>query len=170
MPGRTQYGMPSNPWRDRYQQASFRGAIFYTEQDSRVSGRRVALHEYPHRDTPYAEDLGRRAVRHPITGYLIGPNYLGPRDELINAVEAEGPGMLIHPLLPQMQVICEAYTVHENREAGGKCVFEMMFVEAGSDAGASPTQATATVASQAASNTSSAAAANFNQQVAGFNK
>jgi prophage DNA circulation protein len=170
MPGRTQYGMPSNPWRDKYQQASFRGAIFHTETDARNSGRRVALHQYPKKDIPYAEDMGRRAVRHPITGYLIGPNYIGPRDELVNACETEGPGQLIHPLLKPMQVICENYTVTESRERGGYCVFEMMFVEAGSDAGSSATQSTSAQASQSATATSQAAAASFNQQVQAFNQ
>jgi prophage DNA circulation protein len=170
MPGRTQYGMPSNPWRDKYQQASFRGAIFYTESDARSSGRRVALHQYPKKDQPYAEDMGRRAVHHPITGYLIGPNYLGPRDALIDALEKEGPGQLIHPLLRPMQVICETYTVTENRERGGYCTFEMQFVEAGSDAGSSPSAATASIAAQSASDTSSGAAANLNRQVQAANR
>jgi prophage DNA circulation protein len=170
MPGRTQYGMPSNPWRDKYQQASFRGAIFYTENDGRSSGRRIALHQYPHRDTPYAEDLGRRAVRHPVTGYLIGPNYIGPRDQLTDALETEGPGQLIHPLLRPMQVICENYTVTESRERGGYCTFEMMFVEAGSDAGSSASAATASVATQSATSTSSAAAQTLNAQVKAFNQ
>jgi prophage DNA circulation protein len=169
MPGRTQYGMPSNPWRDKYQQASFRGAIFYTESDSRSSGRRVAVHQYPKRDTPYSEDLGRRAVQHPITGYLIGPDYIGPRDDLIDALEKEGPGQLIHPLLKPMQVLCTNYTVTESRERGGYCSFEMMFVEAGSDAGTMPTQSTSAAASQAANSTSSAATARLNAQVSAFN-
>lgn len=162
--------MPSNPWRDKYQQASFRGAIFHTESDGRSSGRRVALHQYPHRDTPYAEDLGRRAVQHPVTGYLIGPNYIGPRDALIDALEKEGPGQLIHPLLRPMQVVCTNYTVTETRERGGYCSFEMMFVEAGSDAGSSPSQATSASAQAAASAASASAAANFNSQVIGFNE
>lgn len=170
MAGRTQYGMPSNPWRDRWQQASFRGAIFYCEHDARASGRRVAVHEYPKRDTPYSEDMGKRAVRHPISAYLVGPNYVGERDSLISALEREGPGMLIHPLLGQMQVICETYTVTETREKGGFCQFEMLFVEAGSDAGSSPTQSTSAAATQSASTASSSATARLNQQVQAFNQ
>jgi prophage DNA circulation protein len=170
MAGRTQYGMPSNPWRDKYQQASFRGAIFHTESDGRASGRRVAVHQYPHRDTPYSEDLGRRAVQHPITGYLIGPNYIGPRDQLIDALEKEGPGELIHPLLKPMQVICTNYTVTETRERGGYCSFEMMFVEAGSDAGSAPTQSTSAAAAQSANSASTFAAGSLNAAVQAFNE
>ena len=156
MPGRTQYGMPSNPWRDRWQQASFRGAIFYSEHDARSGGRRLAIHSYP-KGGIYTEDMGHRVIRHPVTGYLIGPNYLGPRDDLINALETEGPGMLIHPLLGQMQVSCETYTVTETRERGGYCQFEMMFVEAGADAGSSPTASTQDAASGAAGHSSGGA-------------
>jgi DNA circularisation protein N-terminus len=58
-------------WRARLREASFKGAAFHVEQQGRVSGRRTVVHEYPKRDDPYAEDLGRHAVRYQITGYVI---------------------------------------------------------------------------------------------------
>jgi prophage DNA circulation protein len=160
---RNSNGMPSNPWRQRWRQASFKGATFYVEHDSRASGRRVALHQYPKRDTPYAEDMGRRAVRHIVNGYQIGPNYIGPRDSLISALESEGPGMLVHPLLGQMNVMCDAYSVSERRVAGGMCVFEMSFVESGA-AGDSPAgQATAPAVNATAGHSDGAAIAALQQ-------
>ena len=41
--------------------ASFRGVAFEVESHSESGGRRIELHEYPLRDTPYAEDLGKKA-------------------------------------------------------------------------------------------------------------
>ena len=79
--------------------------------------------------------MGRRAVRHRVEGYCIGKDYLGPRDALIEALEKDGPGTLIHPLLGQMEVMCDNYSVMESRERGGYCLFQMMFVEAGSAEG-----------------------------------
>jgi prophage DNA circulation protein len=120
-----------NPWRDRLRPASFRGAGFNVETSGKSSGRRTVLHEYPKRDIPFAEDMGRRAKRFRINGFLIGRDYLTARDKLITALEAEGPGILIHPSLPQLEVMCEGYTVEETRERGGYCSFDMTFVEHG---------------------------------------
>jgi prophage DNA circulation protein len=52
-----------NPWRDVLlsQPASFRGVIFHVETGGKSSGRRTVTHEYPKRDDPYAEDMGRVA-------------------------------------------------------------------------------------------------------------
>ncbi|HCS4673821.1 TPA: DNA circularization N-terminal domain-containing protein, partial [Escherichia coli] len=46
-------------WKDRLQDASFRGVPFKVEEESAGAGRRVETHEYPNRDKPYTEDLGK---------------------------------------------------------------------------------------------------------------
>ena len=43
-------------------EASFKGAPFHVEETGGQFGRRTVLHEYPFRDLPYGEDLGRSAV------------------------------------------------------------------------------------------------------------
>jgi hypothetical protein len=123
-----------NPWRDKYQEAAFRGVMFFVETDARQGGRRVAMHEYPKRNTPYAEDMGRKAKRFLVQGYLIGKNYLEQKYRLIDALEKDGPGMLRLPLPYQMsdeKVMVMAYTVTEARERGGYCQVEMDFIEYG---------------------------------------
>ncbi|MET3995998.1 hypothetical protein ABID65_007670 [Bradyrhizobium sp. S3.9.2] len=123
-----------NPWRDRWQQAAFRGAPFFVETGGQGGGRRVTMHEYPKRNTPYAEDMGKRANRYTVQGYLIGPDYLSLRDALITALEKDGPGMLRLPLPYKMQdvkVMVQGYSITEARERGGMCAIEMDFVEYG---------------------------------------
>ena len=142
-----------SPWRSKWVQAQFREAIFYVETDSRASGRRVALHEYPKRSIPYAEDMGRKAVTITVQGYCIGRvtltapvgirtgpqagpgrDYLTMKNNLITALEADGPGVLILPLQYQftsLNVMVQGYSVNEARERGGMCMFEMSFVEFG---------------------------------------
>jgi len=123
-----------NPWRNKYQEAAFRGVQFYVETDARQGGRRVALHEYPKRNTPYAEDMGRKAKRFLVQGYLIGPKYLEQKYRLVDALEKDGPGMLRLPLPYQMQdekVMVMSYTVTEARERGGYCQVDMDFTEYG---------------------------------------
>ena len=123
------------PWRQRLRPASFRGATFHVEVDGKASGRRVALHEYPKRDTPYAEDMGRRARRHTIEGYVImsprQQDYTQERDALVRALETEGPGTLVHPSIGTEQVVCDQFSCTETRERGGYCAFQMLFIEAG---------------------------------------
>jgi prophage DNA circulation protein len=122
------------PWRDKYKQAWFRGAFFHVDTDRRSGGRRVALHQYPKRSIPYAEDLGRQANGFSVAGYLIGPDYLVAKDTLIQALEQDGPGLLRLPLpyaMADMTVMVRGYAVTESRERGGMCTAEMEFVEYG---------------------------------------
>jgi prophage DNA circulation protein len=122
------------PWRDKYKRARFREAEFFTESDLRAGGRRVVTHEYPKRNTPYSEDMGRAAIKFQVQGFLIGRDYLVAKDNLVSALEMDGPGMLRLPLqymMSDVKVMVQSYTVTESRERGGFCVVDMGFVEYG---------------------------------------
>jgi len=161
-----------NPWRDSYNQlppdvanfgnASYRGIPFYVEIVAKGSGRRSVLHEFPKRDTPYAEDLGRRAYQFTIVGYLIGPIYQTFRDSLENALESNTtPGELVLPLRVQRYLVtCVQYVISERRIWGGYAEVEMTFVESGVAPGAQATNTQAQIAA-----TSAAAAAAAQQQL-----
>ena len=130
-----------NPWRTQLltEQASFRGVIFHIESGSRSSGRRSVLHEYPKRNEPFAEDMGRATRRFQFSGYLVyRPNnpvyiYTEQRKRLYTALEEDDIGKLVHPIFAPggMNVMCERYSMIENRERGGFTQFEMQFAEAG---------------------------------------
>src|SRR5215471_8324607 len=96
------------PWRDELLPASFRGAMFHVDSGSKESGRRIVVHEFPKRDIPYAEDMGRRSMEFSVRGYCITfpvdtsvdlymRDYRLSRDALITALEMEGPGPLQLP-------------------------------------------------------------------------
>jgi hypothetical protein len=114
--------------------ASFKQAPFYVDQQGRSSGRRTVLHQYPKRDIPYAEDMGREAMRYQMTGYLImAPNwnavgtgtyggygasrhhtndyvqmlsnYDVARDLLEAALCSKSPGKLIDPYNPRLALV-----------------------------------------------------------------
>lgn len=130
-------------WRDRLLPASFRGAQFHVETGGRQGGRRIARHEFPKKDKPYSEDMGRRARVMRIAGYVIGPDYTFERDDLISALERSGPGMLVHPTQGQMLVVVDDFFCSESRQRGGMAEFDMSFIEAGqapSNASAAATQ------------------------------
>lgn len=118
-------------WRDQLRTASFRGVAFKISAAGHEGGRRIALHEYPQRDTPFAEDLGRRGRATSIEGYVLGPNYMADRDTLIRALDAAGPGTLVHPYLGTMSVVCDHYRLSETSDEGGLARFSMSFMESG---------------------------------------
>lgn len=125
---------PQATWRTHLRQARFRTAEFFVETGNHAGGRRVALHQYPKRNLPYAEDMGRAANRFTIQGYIIGPFYNDQRDQLISALEEDGPGQLRLPLpyrKADVFVMVQSYSVSETRERGGFCTIEMEFVEYG---------------------------------------
>ena len=118
-------------WRDELQPASFRGVPFVVETTGAQFGRRTALHEYPQRDKPYSEDLGRLARKFTITGFVLEPDYFQKRDRLLNAIETAGPGELVHPFLGTMQVTLERSNLNESTGQGGMATFTLSFIEAG---------------------------------------
>ncbi len=136
-------------WRDRLRPASFRGASFHVEAGGPSGGRRVAGHEFPKRDTPYAEDMGRRGRRITIAAYVIGSDYASERDALIAAMEQEGPGLLVHPTLGERLYQPDTYSCNKSRERGEFAEFELTFVEAGSRAGATSAATASVVQSRA---------------------
>ena len=158
---------PYQPWRAAYQPASYGGAGFHVEVDSQLGGRRNALHEFPHRDVPWAEDMGRKARHWTVVGYVIGPTYTADADALVAACEVEGPRTLVHPLMGSVQANCDDYVRTERRELGGYAVVEMRFVESGSQPGLVVTADTQSQVTSAAENSDAAASNSFSGTVSG---
>lgn len=84
---------------------SFRGVEFETTQTDLSVGRRVQVFEYPQRDKPFVEDMGRSARTIRFTAFVTGSDYIEKMNALIAALEKEGSGELIHPWLGSMSVI-----------------------------------------------------------------
>lgn len=119
-------------WRDDLRPASFRGVPFDVEGDSGSFGRRVQVHEYPQRDKPWAEDLGRATRTFDITAFVVGDDYLARRDALLAALETQGPGTLVHPWYGELTVnVKELARLGHSHRHGGMCEISLSFVEAG---------------------------------------
>lgn len=118
-------------WRDALIQATFRGAAFFVAGHEGGVGRRVQVHEFPLRDRPFAEDLGRKSRTFAMDAYVLGPDYMAARDALLRAVERPGAGQLEHPYLGEMRATCTACKVRESTAEGGVARFALEFVEAG---------------------------------------
>jgi len=118
-------------WRDGLSRAAFRGVEFHVAAHEAGMGRRVQLHEYPLRDKPYAEDLGRRARTLSVEAYVLGDDYMARRDALVRAIEQPGPGTLQHPYLGEMRGSVVGFTLTESSREGGVARFVLQFVESG---------------------------------------
>jgi DNA circularisation protein len=118
-------------WQSQLLPASFRGAAFVVLGADERGGRRIADHEYPFRDIPWAEDLGRRGREYRFTGYVVGDDASAQRDAVTAACEQKGPGSLIHPTLGFLQVACAEFETEERWDKGRVIAFRFFFVEAG---------------------------------------
>jgi prophage DNA circulation protein len=133
----------SNPWRDQLLPASFDGNEFHVEAGSRENGRRIVMHEFPKKEFPYAEDMGRRAVEFSVRGYCIQfmmdlggsslyrRDYRIARDLLQERLDTGGAGKLQLPTMRPLVVVCPRYRLTEEERLGGYCVFDMTFSEFG---------------------------------------
>lgn len=118
-------------WRDALQRASFRGVPFWVDTDAVPVGRRTQVHEYPQRDEPYVEDLGRRTRKFAMAAFVIGDDCLAQRDALLKALDTAGEGELVHPWLGRLTVTAADCEMSHDRREGGMVRFDLVFVEAG---------------------------------------
>ena len=88
--------------------ASFRGVGFYVTSASLKAGRRTVVHEYPQRDKPYVEDIGRATRQVSISAFVVGEDYIKQANTLLEAIEKPGSGTLVHPWLGSMTVTLTA--------------------------------------------------------------
>ena len=152
-------------WKERLETASFRGVSFHIESENASFGRRVQTHEFPNRDKPYSEDLGRIALRPNITAYVMGDDCLAQRDRLLDALNKPGPGTLIHPTLGKMTVcVTDQIKVSTASNEGRMVRFDLHFVEAGELAYPQADAATANILTSSCSAVDEA----VNQLFAGF--
>lgn len=150
------------------QQASFRGVPFGVRVDVGQFGRRVADHDYPFRDTPWAEDIGRAGRRFTITGFLIaddlvygGGDVVAQRDAMVSALEAAGPGTLVHPTLGVMTVSAEPSTITGRWDEGRYFEILFNFVESGQQIFPSTATSTTNAVTTAATAADGAASDDF---------
>jgi len=124
-------------WRDRIDPelaGSYRGVRFHVERSDTTGGRRWLIHEYPRRDRPYAEDMGRKAREWRLSLFVAGDDYDRQRDALIQALDAPGAATLVHPYLGSVTAVASDVRWSESTRDGGVCTFQVTFAEAGQEA------------------------------------
>jgi len=110
--------------------ASFKGVPFLFQSHSTTTGRKVVIHEFVNTDRRFVQDLGKLSKKIKIIGVLTGDGYFVHRNDLIQALQSEGPGILQHPFLGNLKVVALPGTFTETTQAVGKAVFNMQFERA----------------------------------------
>ena len=135
-------GQARTIWRDQLMPATYAGQQFHCEANSREGGQRIVTHEFPKKDLPYSETMGRHAMEFTVRGYFIvypkntnqplyQRDYRAPRNNLINILDAGNPGVLQLPTQAPMWVVCTRYRMTEEERFGGYCTVDMTFIEYG---------------------------------------
>lgn len=116
---------------DSLRPASFRGVRFLVDA-SRMDGvgRRNQVHEYPQRDNPYVQDMGRSTRDIGFEAFVIGADYISQAENLLGALEEYGAGTLIHPWFGSIKVNVQSCSVAFDNGLG-IARFALNFVESG---------------------------------------
>ncbi len=141
--------------------ASFRGVPFQVEGTDFAGGRRNQVHDYPQRDKPWVEDLGRAAREISFEAFVTGRDYVEQAQRLLAAVEQGDSGTLVHPWFGTLTVsVKDPARITFNRELGNARV-SLSFIESGDLEFPSAGNATTTQSRLAAANIETSAVSDF---------
>lgn len=93
-----------------YQPASWKGVPFFCTETDDEFGRRHHLYEYPLSERVAVKDMGRKARKFAVVGYLIGGDQVTQTQAMAAAAESPEPGVLIHPAYGSQRVTCVKLT------------------------------------------------------------
>lgn len=160
----------AKPFAGTLQKASFAGVPFGVTVSHGKFGRKTAQHDYPFRDTPWIEDMGRAPRAMEVTGFLVsnsqvygGGDVIAQRARLIAAAEAPGQATLVHPTLGRMTVslVEGGLEVTERWDAGRYFEITLRFIESGKLQFPTVATSTKTLVQKAADALKSAASLDF---------
>lgn len=110
--------------------ASFGGVAFFVVDTSLRGGLRIAEHQYPYRNTPYSEPMGRQARQYVFDAFLVGDDVATQYETLLSVIETNQAQTLIHPTLGSKTVVCAGAEFTQN-VAGRYVECRLAFIEAG---------------------------------------
>lgn len=117
-------------WKDRLQEASFRGVVFDVMAESSKHGHAHSQHEYPYVDGANIEPMGLKARRFDFECIFFGSDYENRLQAFQRALEARGPGELIHPVYGSIkQVVVGDWEPAHKAEEIDQATLRVEFVE-----------------------------------------
>jgi prophage DNA circulation protein len=121
------------------------------------------MQEYPGRDRAWPEDMGLKTREFSVQAYVLGAAYMTARDALIDACAKAGSGLLIHPWLGRVTVVCTGCQLSESVDEGGVARLNLSFVDAGENTFPSSVNDTAGIVDLRATDALAAAKTSFRE-------
>jgi prophage DNA circulation protein len=118
-------------WKDQLREASFKGVPIKWISLEGENGRRVAEHEFPQRDKPWVEDMGRATRPYRFMAVCCGEDWLQQLNTLLAVLEEPGAGELVHPLFGRVTVYAKPAHWSLNLDVGGRVDIPLEFIENG---------------------------------------
>jgi DNA circularisation protein N-terminus len=122
--------MPFRDWPRTLRRASYKGVAFFVEADHVETGRRLVVHQFPLKDAPYIEDLGRDANKISVSAYVVSDNADGEEKALRSVCESGGAGRLVLPM-EVFAAHCEKCSRDFAKDKLGFVAFKLEFVREG---------------------------------------
>ncbi len=153
---------------------TFRGAIFFLNRASTGGGRKTSTKEIVNSDRQLVEDLGLQQRRFTLNGTVAArtasdgavlATYQDVKDALLAALEAPGPGVLVHPFFGRISNLqVTTYTLNESMGRLGDSPISITFEVSDTDGlpvAQPPVQGTVDQAADATLNAFEQAVADF---------
>jgi prophage DNA circulation protein len=119
-------------WVNSLQDASFRGVAFEVRTTRDAVQRAVVQYEFPYRDGAQLDDHGASPRQIALTAVIYGEDYEERLAQLLSALDAAGPGELVHPVfgvIARAQVADREVT--HDAESPDACEVSIRFIESG---------------------------------------
>jgi prophage DNA circulation protein len=118
-------------WLQTLWRTSYKGAAFWVETDTESGARRIVIHEFPMRDTPYLEDLGERYRDFRATAYVASDRADSEGAALMQVCATRGAGVLVLPTQGPVLVRALEFERTHSKDKMGFIAFSIRFVREG---------------------------------------
>lgn len=118
-------------WLQTLWRTSYKGAAFWVETETEGGARRIVIHEFPMRDTPYLEDLGERYREFTVTAYVASDRADSEAAALMATCAQRGAGILVLPTQGPVTVRCLEFGRKHEKDKLGYQAHELRFVREG---------------------------------------
>ncbi len=115
-------------WQDTLYEASFRGVEFEYFGVDDSGDKSLATHQAPYANDAVIHDMGNNPKNISITAIIDGADYEQALASLLDAIETQGSGELVHPVFGILDAICASHRVKHDSDIVDGCTVEMQFV------------------------------------------
>lgn len=115
-------------WQHTLYDASFRGVSFEYFGVDDSQDKSLAQHQGPYTNGATIFDMGNNPKHITMTALVAGVEYEQALESLLIALDAQGSGELMHPILGALEVFCASYRVKHDSDIVDGCTVEMQFI------------------------------------------